>query len=344
MSDEARNRAAFATQAGWCTALGARFVARLCTTLADKLDRSTATGRRLLDWPTDPLADAVPLRMTGGLQALVRRGRLPALAAQWPPNAVGDGFAAVLLAAIADADAELLPWLDGPPQTNEVGRSGVLMSGLLVIAAETGLPLRLLELGASAGLNLRLDSYAYRLGERVIATEGAPIELAPRWTGGSPPAGAVTVASRCGVDVNPLDVTDPATGERLLAYVWAEQAERVERLARAIEAAAAAPPRVDREDAAGWVERHVAPQRGVATVVLHSIAFQYFPAAGQARIAAHVERAGEAATAEAPVAWLRYELDPAIGAATLRLKLWPGGEDRLLAKAHPHGTWIDWLA
>jgi hypothetical protein len=290
------------------------------------------------------MGDALPLRLIGGLQALVRRGRLPALAAAWPPNAAGPDLDEKLLAALADADAELLPWLDGPPQTNEVGRSGVLMAGLLVIAAETGLPLALFELGASAGLNLRLDAYAYDLGGRRIAPPGAPITLAPRWTGNPPPDAVVSAADRRGVDVNPLDVTHPATVERLLAYVWAEQSERVERLTRALEAAAGDPPPVDREDAAAWTERLVAPRSGVATVVLHSIAFQYFPADRQARIAAHLAVQGATATAEAPLAWLRYELEPEAGAATLRLRLWPGGEDRLLARAHPHGSWIEWLA
>ncbi|MFC3714229.1 DUF2332 domain-containing protein [Sphingoaurantiacus capsulatus] len=348
MTDEtrvdARVRAGFATQAEWCTAMGAPFLARICTILSEKLDRTTATGRRVLDWPTAPLVDALPLRLTGGLQALVRRGRLPALAAHWPPNVAGDDLDEALIAAITDADAELLPWLDGPPQTNEVGRSGVLMAGLLVIAAETGLPLALFELGASAGLNLRLDAYAYDLGGRVIDTAGAPITLTPRWTGNPPAAATVTVANRRGVDLNPLDVTDSATVERLLAYVWAEQNERVERLTAALAATAGDPPAIDREDAAGWVERRVAPTPGVATVVMHSIAFQYFPAESRDRITAHMAARGAKATAEAPLAWLRYELEPEAGAATLRLTLWPGGEDRRLAKAHPHGTWIEWLA
>jgi hypothetical protein len=79
-------------------------------------------------------------------------------------------------------------------------------------------------------------------------------------------------------------------------------------------------------------------------VVYHSIASQYFPAASQARIAAHMARAGAAATATAPLAWLRYELDDATAGAvpTLRLRMWPG-EDRLLARAHPHGALVKWL-
>lgn len=344
MSPEARVRAGFATQSRWCEAMAAPFMARLCSLIPDALDRGTVTGARLLDWPGDPIADALPMRLTGGLNALVRRGRLPELAAHYPPHPPGPDLAAALAAAIRDADAELQAWLDGPPQTNEVARSGVLMAGLLVIAAETGLPVELFELGASAGLNLRLDAYAYRLGDTVVDRPGAPVALAPRWQGASPTAATVTVTARRGVDLNPLDVTDPATRERLLAYVWPEQPERVDRLARALDAAAADPPPIDREDAAGWVERLVAPKPGSVGVVQHSIAFQYFPAETQARIAAHMARQGALAGAQAPLAWLRFELEPGEELPSLRLTLWPGGEDRRLAWAHPHGAHIDWLA
>lgn len=344
MTPEARVRAGFATQARWCETMGAPFMAQLCTLLPDALDRATPIGARVLDWPGDPIADALPMRLTGGLNALLRRGRLPGLAAHYPPHRAGPGLAEALGQALREADAELQPWLDGPPQTNEVARSGVLMAGLLVIAAETQLPIELFELGASAGLNLRLDDYAYRLGETTVERPGAPLELAPRWQGGSPPSARLIVAARRGVDVNPLDVTDPATRERLLAYVWPEQPERVERLARAIDAAAADPPAIDREDAAGWVERRVSPKVGVARVVMHSIAFQYFPAATQARIAAHLARQGSLATPGAPLAWLRFELEPETGDSTLRLTAWPGGDDRRLATAHPHGAWIDWAS
>ena len=90
--------------------------------------------------------------------------------------------------------------------------------------------------------------------------------------------------------------------------------------------------------------------KGLATTVYHSIAYQYFPPETQARIAAHMEKAGARATVAAPLAWLRFEMEPGADskahtdAPTLRLKLWPTGEDRLLARAHPHGRLVEWLA
>jgi len=338
-------RAAFAQQGDWNRRLGAPFTARLCDRLGVVLDRTTATGTAVLDWPGDAFADALMLRLTGGLNALVRADVLPGLAAHYPPHAAGDDAALDAALCAALADDRLLPWLDSAPQTNEVGRSGVLMPGLLTIAAATGLPLALFELGASAGLNLRLDDYGYDLGGAVFGRADAPVRLAPDWQGPPPPAAEVRIVSRRGVDLAPIDVRDCAARDRLLAYVWPEQAARVVRLEAALAAAAADPAPVDAGDAAGWVECHLAPVEGRCGVVLHSIAFQYFPVTTRARIAAHMAAQGALATAAAPLAWLRYELDDRTPGAlpTLRLTLWPGGDDRLLAHAHPHGASVQWL-
>ena len=86
---------------------------------------------------------------------MVRRGRLPALARLYPPHPAppGEVLWQEVAAALGDAGDELEPWLDRPPQTNEVARAAALMAGLLVVTARTGLPLALYELGASAGLN-----------------------------------------------------------------------------------------------------------------------------------------------------------------------------------------------
>ena len=345
---EAAVREAFRTQAGWCETLGSPLTSRLCAVLAERLGRDTALGRRLLDWPGEPdaLHDSVPLRIAGGLHALVRRGRLPGLASLYPPHPPPspDALWAGVAAALAEAEQDLAPWLDLPPQTNEVARSAVLMSGYLAVAAATGLPLALLELGASAGLNLLADRYRLRLGARDIGPSGSPVRLAPAWAGADLPDAEVRVVSRRGVDRNPLDPASAADRERLLAYVWPDQAERLARLDAALAIAAPDPPAVDRDDAGRWLAARLdepAPD-GVARVVAHSIAFQYFSPGTQARIVASLDRAGAAATRTSPLAWLRYESDPALGRASLRLKLWPPGDDRLLAVADAHGRSVEW--
>ena len=342
--------AAFDKQAGFCRLFGAPFTALVCEAAIDAFDGGSATGRAVGGWPGEAFADALMMRVTGGFHALVRAGRAPALAALYPPASLPSRaeLAAALGAVLADPgrDAEMLRWLAGPPQTNEVARSGVLMPGLMVIAARTGLPLRLFELGASAGLNLNLDRFAYRFGDRVSGVSGAPVRIEPAWNGEPPPPGRVEVVARRGVDISPLDIADPLTRERLLAFVWPDQPERVARAEAAIAIALANPPPLAAGDAAAWAEAEVAPVAGSVGVVYHSIAHQYFPAATKARLAAHMAQAGAGASAAAPLAWLRYEMDDASVAElpTLRLTLWAGGapSETLLARAHPHGSFVQW--
>ncbi|HEX6374177.1 MAG TPA: DUF2332 family protein [Allosphingosinicella sp.] len=340
---EAAVRAAFERQAQWAEKLDSPFMARLCGLLGAQLDRGTETGRRVLGWPgpADAFADALPLRLTGGLHALVRRGNIPALAACYPPSPLPDEETlwAALRPALADPD--LLPWLDSAPQTNEVGRSAVLMSGLLALAELFPQPVELLELGASAGLNLALDRYGYDLGGMRAGDPASPLQLKPGWKGPPPPAAKVEVARRRGVDLNPLDPR--RDGDRLLAYVWPDQARRLAQLEAALAIAAGDGPAVEAGDAAAWTEARLAepPETGVTRVVLHSIAFQYFRDSTKARIAAALAGAGESATAATPLAWLRYEHDAGDERITLRLRTWPG-EDRLLAYCHPHGSSVRW--
>jgi hypothetical protein len=341
---EEKVRAAFARQAKWAEALGSPLMVRLCRLLGERLDRESEAGRRVLDWPgdADPFADALPLRLAGGLHALVRRGEAPGLADFYPPRPLPDeeGLWAAVRPALDHPD--LPAWLDGAPQTNEVGRSAVLMAGLLVAAEQFPKPMELLELGASAGLNLVLDRYGYDLGGLGAGDPASPLRLKPEWMGDRPPDSRVEVAGRRGVDLNPLD--PGRDGERLLAYVWPDQRRRLAQLEAALAIAASDPPPVDQGDAAAWLEARLAePQAaGVTRVVLHSIAFQYFPEESKRRIAAAMAGAGAAATSASPLAWLRYEHDSADERITLRLRTWPG-QERLLAYCHAHGSVVHWV-
>ena len=313
---------------------------------AERMDRDTALGRRILDWPVQPgpAVDMLPLRLPGGLHALARRGH-PALAPLYPPHPLPDADALWAAMQAALLDPALAPWLDSVPQTNEVARSAILMAGLLVVAAETGLPVALHELGASAGLNLLLDRYDIRLAGVQAGTPGSALVLTPEWTGPPPPPAPVRVVRRSGVDLLPLDVTQEADRERLRAYVWADQELRLTRLEAALAVAGAQAPRIVQGDAAPWTETAIslAPEPGVVRVLMHSVAFTYFPAETQGRIARHMTAAGRQATPAAPLAWLRFEPPPGHAEApTLRLQLWPGGEDRVLGTGSPHGTWIKW--
>lgn len=324
--------------------MGSPFTAALCSTIGERIDPRTEVGARVLGWPGEPdgWADGLPLRLCGGLHALVRRGDAPELATCYPPNRLPDED--TLWAAVDTTleQAALLPWLANPPQTNEVGRSNALMSGLLVIAATLGKPMHLYELGASAGLNLILDRYGFDLGGTRAGDIVSPLQLKPEWKGPPPPSAPVQVVQRQGVDIQPMDVVRDR--ERLLAYIWADQKKRMEQLEIALALAASDPPEIEAGDAADWVEATLStdPVSGVARVVMHSVAYQYFTEATQQRIARHMAKTGARATPDAPLAWLRFEKDAKDSQTTLRVTLYPG-EARLLARCQPHGSAIDWL-
>ncbi len=350
-SAEAAIREAFAEQAQACAQRGSPFTSRLCEALARVLDRSTHTGQRVLEWPGRPDArgDSVPLRLVGGLHALVRRGSLPSLAALYPPHPLPDlqVLEKTLAEVLPTADDRLLPWLDLPPQTNEPMRSAPLMAGLLVIVQETnGLPLALYEVGASAGLLLVLDRYRHCLGTTAAGAPDAAVLIEPQWQGSSPPNAHVRIARRQGSDLEPLNVTSPEDRERLLAYIWADQADRLARVEAALEIAAGEPPRLDAAEAAAWTERTMStkPEAGVARVLFHAVAMQYASEETRERIAAHASRVGAQASAGAPFAWLRFEADPEFDEqGSLRLTLWPGGQEEVLAIGDTHGERVRWL-
>jgi hypothetical protein len=290
------------------------------------------------------MRDALALRLCGGLHALVRAGQAPGLADLYPPAPLpsDEALAAALSNVLIERAAWLDPWLDSAPQTNEVGRSAVLMSGLLVLADRFKLKLRLFELGSSAGLNLQLDRYGYDLGGVAAGHQGSALQMKPEWKGAPPPAAPVWIAGRAGVDLNPLDPI--AERERLLAYVWPDQPRRLALLDAALDIAAEDGPRIEAGDAADWLKHRLSvyPEPGVCRVVLHSVAFQYFPAEAQHRIQARLAEAGARASDESPLAWLRLEKLAQDEHFSLRLRTWPG-EGRLLAWSHPHGSWMEWV-
>lgn len=342
-------RTAFARQSDACRRLGSPFTADLCLLLPDILDpAASALGRRIAEWPGDPRDDALALRACGALHALARSGEAPTLAAAYPPSAsTGADLAGAIRAALATHDARLTAWLDSPPQTNEPKRSGAVLGALAILARETGgLPIDLLEIGASAGLNLSPDRYAYDLGRAHRPGDPAVgVTIRCEWRGAAPDATTpITVGDRAGCDRNPLDPGAPQDRARLLAYVWADQEDRLATSTAALEAAAAAPWRVERADAADWVERRLStrPVSGRVTTLVHTIVWQYLPSAAKARIEAALAAAGARAEPDAPLARIAMEADDRAESAALTLTLWPGGATRALGRADFHGRWVEW--
>lgn len=343
MASEETNRGAFRIQAHYCREMDAPIYARVCEAIADGLTRDTPPGARLLDWPGEPTRDALPLRFIGGLHALVLAERDPDLARVFAGAVPDDGIAPVLEGVLARHAAALLPWLDGPPQTNEPGRSAALMCGLMEVARRHGPRLEVLEIGSSAGLNLLIGRYRFDLGGTTLGPADSPVALIPDWSGPAPAPVALEILSARGCDVQPRDATDPAVEARLSAYVWAEKPERLARLRAAIGMVRADGVRLDRADAADWLETRLAePQAaGVTRVLMHSVVWQYLPEDSAARIRAAMTAAGESATPARPLAWVMMEPNRAVAHQVIRVMSWPAHADPVvLGVAHAHAAWI----
>ena len=345
MADEANNRGAFAIQEYYCRTMDAPIYARLCTAIEQGLSRESTIGRRILDWPGEPTKDALPLRFIGGLHALVRAGADAELAQVFAGAITEAGaIAAVVNRVCAEHHAALDPWLDGPPQTNEPGRSAALMLGLMAIARRCTHRLEVLEIGSSGGLNLLIDRYRFVLGGVAVGPADSAVTITPEWRGPPPEPQALEIVSTRGCDVNPLDVTDPQVAARLAAYVWAETPERGARLARAIEMVRAKPVDLTHADAADWLEARLAePQaEGVTRVLMHSVVWQYLPEPVAERIRRAMAAAGTRATARQPLAWVAMEPNRAFAHMLLSVRSWPGsGEREVIAHSHAHAAWIE---
>jgi hypothetical protein len=337
-------RQAFLAQARACDDLGSPFMGRLMRAMPEILPADIALARRFAAWQGEvgPSGASLPLRLAGGLHSLVLTGQDAALGASYPPLGSTPDLVAVA-GALHRHDAFLADWVGNAPQTNEVGRSAVLLAGAAAVASWLGLPLEVAELGASAGLNLNFSLYRVESHEIFIGNPKADLVLRPDWRGNSiANFGPVPVQAARGVDLNPLS---PASeGLRLLSYVWPDQADRLARMRAALAIAARHPPKVDRGDAADWLLARLAqPHPGRCLLVCHTIAFQYFPANSKAQIEQAMAAAGAVATKAAPLAWLGMEADDAPQGAAITLRLWPGDLRIPLGRAGFHGQWIDWL-
>ena len=330
-------------QAEWCRLMGSGLYATLLDRAALDVEGRGITWR-ILEPHTVPgrRGAALALRLMAAVHRLVLTGDAPALARHYP-SAGGDDASDAWPAfhdVLSAHEETVSAGVARPCQTNEVGRCAALIVGFLAAAHAARLPLRMLEVGASAGLSLRWDHFHY--GDRVSGwgDPRSPVDLDGLWD--EPPAhldAPVHVASRRGCDPNPLD---PASEEHRLALqasVWADQVARFRRLRGALELAARVPATVDQASVMQWLPQHLAePAEGTATVVYHSIVEEYVPAGELAAFYRTMEDAGARASARAPLAWVRLEPQPGHKRHQLTLRLWPGGVERPLALSGAHGT------
>lgn len=339
---------AFHLQALLSPSLGSPLYAALLEFAVDDLKRGGVVADLVDGWRGNAAADALPLRLLGAVHRLVLDGRAPPLTPYYP--SVGgtprwpqtwDAFVDVARGHRDFIRARLTKQL----QTNEVGRAAALLGGFLRIAQRTGLPLRLLEVGSSAGLNLCWDRYRYDLGSYQWGDRNSPVRIRSHWHE-APELSAVPVRieSRLGCDLHPVDVRDRDQTRDLESFVWPDQLERLAQLRAAIELVRSAPPCIVRGAAAPWLREQLgSAPRDVATVVFHSVIWWYLSEGERDAVTRSIEERGERSTARAPLAWLQLELRDR-ERAEMSLRLWPQGTEERLAVCHPHGSEVWWAA
>ena len=340
-------RQAIDWQAEHAAKAGAPCTGRVVRAQLAILDTPTELGRRMKEWPGLMLADAMPLRVAGALHWLVLSGADRRLERVYAGELTDQAIIDDLVAAIAvEWDAKLAPWLDGPPQTNEAGRSAGLMGGLLWLSQRLGRRFELNEIGASAGVNTMMERYRFDLCGVTVGPVASPMLIKPEWRGPPPPAVEVEIVAIRGCDMAPVDLSNSAEALRLKAYVWPDAPQRMARIDAAVQLAAEKPPLVERKDAGTFVEERLeaSQQPGVTRVLYHSIVWQYLPETTQLSITAAMEEAGSRAKADKPLAWVQLETNRETFRHELSVRYWPGGEaETMLAEAHPHGAWVEWL-
>ncbi len=317
--------------------------------VVEHLDDDGPVRRVLVPYADAPGPSATGLRLLGSVHRLVLQRRAGDLAVHYP--SVGGRFdleaAWPAFVAVLDEHAdEIGEQVRRPPQTNEVGRAAALTGALLRLMARRPLPVRLHELGASAGLNLRADHVRFVGDTGAWGPQGSPVLLDPAWHGVATPVDvALDVVERHGCDPDPLDPTSTEGRLVLTSYVWPDQTDRLERLRGAFAVAAEVPATVHRERAIDLVSR-LGLREGAWTVLWHSVMWQYLDAEEQAGVQSEIARLGEQATPEAPFAHILLEpwrRTPRAPHEFLTLsQSWPGGELQVLGATPAHGIPVDW--
>jgi hypothetical protein len=334
-------------QSAACREIGSPLYGDLLARASDDLLAGGPVAELLAGHLQTRPAGVLALRMLGGAHALALSGRAPELAA-WYPSAGGiidtapgspHAWAALKKTLAGQRDA-IRPWLDWPPQTNEVGRAAALIGGLLNVTAQADLPIRLVEVGASAGLNLRADLFCVPGDTGSYGDPGSPVVLSHAWQGGTPPDARVEVIERTGGDLAPIDPTSVHGQLTLTAYVWPDQKDRLARLRGALAVAERVPADLRTESATRTVAS-IELRPGTWTVLWHSIFRQYLDEAQRSELADGVAALGAAATTQARFAYLYLEQSRS-GGCPVVLTTWPGGPRQVLGMASPHGIPVHW--
>lgn len=232
-------------------------------------------------------------------------------------------------------------------QTNEVSRCGSLLPAFGLVARRIGeRPLAMIEVGASAGLNLIWDRYAYDFGTGgQYGVSGSPVRVRSALRGNlKPPFPRVfpRIALRCGIDLNPIDVRDPDAALWLRALVWPELTERAQMLSEAMQVIREEPPEMVAGDALEQLPSVAAAiPDGLPICLFHSYTMNQFPVAARQRFQQILQEiAGQRELYHVALEWQMGEDFATLSWETFQE---PKAAPVRLAACHHHGVWMEWL-
>jgi hypothetical protein len=233
-------------------------------------------------------------------------------------------------------------------QTNEVRRCALWLSAFSLIAERLdGQPLGLLEVGASAGLNLLWDHYGYHYSDGMKRGDlRSPLQLECEVRGKplSITDPLPTVAERIGIDLHPVNVQNTDAVRWLQALLWVEQPERAERLKQALSIAAQHPPKIIQGDAIEVFAQAVAQiSSDLPLCVYHSFTLNQFSPQMRDQFTGRIE---DEAKRREHLFRLSIEWLSGMNTPELQMVAYHNGakvEERLLARVDHHGRWIEWL-
>jgi hypothetical protein len=320
----------------------------LFTELLEDYEMGGRTYALLAGRSNKPIHDATPLRLAGAIHRVVLRGDDARLARHYPSvgGKPGEDFPSDFIAYMRDHLDEIELGLSSQVQTNEVGRSVVHLVLSHWVTQFAVNEMDWLEVGASAGLNLNFDRFYACYKQLRMGDPQSSLRFMGDWFGNEPivPRNAAKVVQRKGVDPYPIDITNEDEELRLLSFIWPDQRERLQRLRAAIDIAKQHKPLIDRESADTWIQRQLTRERDRATVVFHSITWQYLGRDVQKQFVSSLEKAGAKATVEKPLIWARME--PAGPVADVRATVWNGSTEPLnfrLCEVSYHGQNMNWI-
>jgi hypothetical protein len=220
-------------------------------------------------------------------------------------------------------------------QTNEPARCALLLPALAALPG----PLALVEVGASAGLCLLYERWRYDYDGTIVGA--GPVTLRCSVNDRVPvPARVPEITWRAGLDLNPLDASDPETRRWLECLVWPEHEDRRATLHAALDVAAADPPRVVRGDLLADLPRLLDEvPAGATVVVLHTAVLLYADRATRAAFVTLLRDRGVHRLGVESQDVLPHLAVPQVPPSAFVLSL----DDDVLAVAQPHGRSLEWL-